>query len=85
MGGLDRSGDGVVVLCGDGVVRSITHNLTVLAYKKLDTQQIQHVINHFGGDDKLTKIYDGVNGNDVTDLKQLYYPPADILPASLGE
>ncbi|KAL8792880.1 MAG: hypothetical protein Q9195_004522 [Heterodermia aff. obscurata] len=77
---LKKADDGVTVLCGDGVVRSFTANLTVLAYQKLDAQQIQKVVDDYGRDEKLTKAFAGVNGNDVVDSEQLFHPAKDLLP-----
>ena len=85
MAALDKDHNGIAVLCSDGVVRSVAPNKTVLAYQKLDSEQIQKLIDQYGRDDKLTKIFDGVNGNDVVDSEQLLHPSTDILPEDFGE
>ncbi|CAF9921369.1 MAG: hypothetical protein HETSPECPRED_004509 [Heterodermia speciosa] len=85
VGALEKSDNGVAVLCGDGVVRSFSANLTVLAYQKLDAQQIQKVVDDYGRDDKLTKVYAGVNGHDVVDTEQLLHPSKDLLPKDFGK
>lgn len=80
MSAMERHDHGIVQLSGDGVLRSLDPNLTVLAYVKLNDHQIQKVIDDYGRDDNLTKVYDGVNGHDVVDLGQLTRSGKDLLP-----
>ena len=54
--------------------------MTVLAYVKLNTHQIQLFIDDIlGRDDHLTKVYDSVNGHDV-DEEQLTNPGEHLWP-----
>ena len=74
LGQLKRIDDGVFHLGKDGVMRSYHGNGTCAGYVKLDASQIQRFLDHNGRTDELTKIFEGVNGHDVTDQEQLMKP-----------
>lgn len=65
----------------DGVLRSFAPNGTVLDYVKLNSTQVQQMIDRYSRDDYLTEAFDGVDGHNVIDQEQLMNPGEHILPS----
>ena len=64
----------------DGVVRTYHTNGTVLGYVKLKPTHIVQLLKNYHGTSELAQNLAGVNGHDVTDEKQLFYPGEALLP-----
>ena len=78
---LSQKDNSAVHLGSDGVLRSYHPNGTVIDYARLDTEQIKYVVSAFGAKDcDLSKSFEGVNGHDVTNEKQLFRPGDALLP-----
>lgn len=65
----------------DGVIRTFHTNGTVLDYVKLKPTHIVQLLKTYHGASDLAQVLTGVNGHDVTDEKQLFYPGIALLPA----
>ena len=76
---------GILLLGGDGVLRSFSPNLTVLSYAQLSADQIQSALIENGLQGKLGGLYDGVDGRDVVDLEAIIHPAKEYLPVNYRE
>ncbi|GLA53921.1 hypothetical protein CBS147343_3391 [Aspergillus niger] len=79
---IPQSPNGVLYLGSDGVLRSIDAANRVVSYQQLSPQQISQYIQNLPQRDaaRLQRVFQGVDGRDVTDLDQLLNPDSDQLP-----
>lgn len=79
---IQQVSDGVVHLGDDGVLRSFDGNMKVLDYVPFSPAQIQQAINRSTGKtlEHLQEVYNGIDGQAVTDLNQLQNPGPELLP-----
>ena len=67
----------------DGVLRSFHPSGSVIDYVKLTPEHTQRMLQRWGKNDYLAQIFDDVDGRNVTEEKQLWYPGENLLPWSL--
>lgn len=82
--------EGFVHIADDGVARSYTANNTVIDYAPLSNEQLKQMISGLPASVKenqehLHQVFDGVDGYDMTDKKQIFEPPVWLQPASFGQ
>ncbi|GKZ27199.1 hypothetical protein AbraIFM66951_005118 [Aspergillus brasiliensis] len=78
--------NGVLFLGNDGVLRSVDASNRVVSYQQLSPQQISQYIQNLPQRDaaRLQRVFQGVDGRDVTDLDQLLTPDDDQLPSRVA-
>ncbi|OJI87734.1 hypothetical protein ASPTUDRAFT_80862 [Aspergillus tubingensis CBS 134.48] len=80
---IPQSPNGVLFLGNDGVLRSVDAANRVVSYQQLSPQQISQYIQNLPQRDasRLQRVFQGVDGREVTDLDQLLNPDSDQLPS----
>ncbi|KAL7655908.1 hypothetical protein ACMYSQ_005042 [Aspergillus niger] len=82
---IPQSRNGVLYLGSDGVLRSVDAANRVVSYQQLSPQQISQYIQNLPQRDaaRLQRVFQDVDGRDVTDLDQLLNPDSDQLPPTV--
>ncbi|EHA21065.1 hypothetical protein ASPNIDRAFT_137717, partial [Aspergillus niger ATCC 1015] len=82
---IPQSPNGVLYLGSDGVLRSVDAANRVVSYQQLSPQQISQYIQNLPQRDaaRLQRVFQDVDGRDVTDLDQLLNPDSDQLPPTV--
>ncbi|GLA89597.1 hypothetical protein AtubIFM56815_004081 [Aspergillus tubingensis] len=80
---IPQSPNGVLFLGNDGVLRSVDAANRVVSYQQLSPQQISQYIQNLPQREasRIQRVFQGVDGREVTDLDQLLNPDSDQLPS----
>ncbi|KAF7594830.1 hypothetical protein BBP40_008160 [Aspergillus hancockii] len=82
---------GFTHLASDGVYRSFSSSGEVVDYKQMSPAEITKMLEFFGKlidsetFEKTKKKFHGVDGRNVTDLKQLLHPGPEICPVEFNK